>query len=50
MLFPPELFSAQYGACPACGDRDHTFLGKLGRLLWFRCRACGTDYYEKEES
>ena len=21
------------------------FLGRLGKLLWFRCRDCGTDYH-----
>ena len=33
--------------CPLCWH-DGTFLGMLGRLLWFRCRACGIDWCEEE--
>ena len=29
--------------CPMCASAVLTFLGALGNLLWFRCRACGMD-------
>lgn len=29
--------------CPGCGG-EGSFLGGLGRLEWFRCRACGLDF------
>ena len=29
--------------CPCCGCPDLTPLGILGKLEWFRCRACGMD-------
>ena len=28
--------------CPGCGDRQFVPLGRLGTLLWFRCRLCGS--------
>lgn len=31
--------------CPACGG-DPTFLGTLGAMDCFRCRACGWDWQE----
>lgn len=31
-------------ACPHCGDRLASILGRLGYLIWLRCRACGSDY------
>lgn len=35
--------------CPTCGG-DLFFLGKLGRLFWYRCRACGLDHsWHKED-
>ena len=36
-------------ACPACGSTQFTLLGYLGRLLWLRCRACGTDVQAPDE-
>ncbi len=30
-------------ACPACGGEGLP-LGILGRLAWFRCRDCGTEF------
>lgn len=30
--------------CPTCGSRLHILLGRLGRLLWYRCRDCGIDW------
>lgn len=30
--------------CPRCGSPFASVLGRLGRLLWFRCRACGFDF------
>lgn len=30
--------------CPACNGPG-TQLGTLGRLDWFRCRNCGTDFH-----
>jgi len=38
--------------CPACGHEQHRgdhILGTLGKLLWFRCRACGTDFNDGQE-
>ena len=32
------------GYCPQCGHDDSVLLGKLGMLLYVRCRACGWDY------
>ena len=32
--------------CPVCGGYS-TLLGRLGRMLWFRCRACGLEWNEK---
>ena len=34
--------------CPACGDERAIYLGRLGVLAWFRCRACGMDYSLQE--
>jgi hypothetical protein len=31
-------------SCPQCHDRLSTLLGRLGYLVWLRCRACGTEY------
>ncbi len=30
--------------CPGCGSRFYIFLGRLGRLLWYRCRDCGINF------
>lgn len=30
--------------CPHCGDTLASLLGRLGYLIWLRCRACGSDY------
>ena len=30
--------------CPHCGDTLASLLGRLGSLIWARCRACGSDY------
>lgn len=30
-------------ACPKCSGLG-TLLGRLGRLLWLRCRSCGWTY------
>jgi len=29
--------------CDACGSRDVSLLGALGRTVWGRCRDCGSD-------
>lgn len=34
--------------CPAC-DGEAYRIGKLGKLVWCRCRYCGIDYYEESE-
>ena len=43
-------------ACPMCGHKEATLLGKLGILTMVRCRACHWDYgmdvdtnYEEED-
>ena len=30
--------------CPSCGCDECCILGRLGRLIWFRCRACGIEF------
>jgi len=30
--------------CPACGSKEATVFGVLGRRVYMRCRACGWDY------
>jgi translation initiation factor 2 beta subunit (eIF-2beta)/eIF-5 len=30
--------------CPRCGCPYSSLLGRLGRLFWLRCRACGWDH------
>lgn len=32
-----------------CGSQNFTFLGKLGNIVYVRCRYCGLDYRQKEE-
>ena len=34
--------------CPACGGTGSR-LGRLGGLVWFRCRYCGMDYNQADE-
>jgi hypothetical protein len=36
-------------ACGICDGNDLTFLGTLGHLDWYRCRACGMDNCEESE-
>lgn len=35
--------------CPRCGGPGE-FLGQLGRLVWLRCRDCGTDFADRKEA
>lgn len=35
--------------CPACGWDSSSYLGRLGKLLWFRCVACGIDWHGNAE-
>ena len=37
-----ELDLSLENTCLACGD-ELTYLGRLGRWDWFRCRGCGWD-------
>lgn len=30
--------------CPNCSSNSSTFLGRLGAVIWLRCRMCGTDF------
>jgi transposase-like protein len=31
--------------CPTCGGNESgRFLGRMGKLRWFRCEACGMDF------
>lgn len=30
--------------CPFCESQEFVHLGRLGRLDWFRCRACGAEF------
>lgn len=34
--------------CGYCGGAL-TLLGRLGRMIWYRCRDCGADLNEEEE-
>ena len=34
--------------CPACGGIGF-IMGILGKLVWFRCRACGMDFCKKNK-
>lgn len=36
--------------CPACGDDTAVPIGTLGNLTWFRCRACGMDFSQDDET
>lgn len=31
--------------CVCCGGREFNFLGSLGCLDWFKCRACGWRFH-----
>jgi len=33
--------------CPGCESRFRILLGRLGHLVWYRCRACGIDFNRK---
>lgn len=35
--------------CPCCQDDNVSPIGTLGNLTWFRCRACGIDFSQKNE-
>ena len=35
--------------CPICGG-EGVLLGRLGLLLWYRCRDCGIPYYKQAET
>ena len=35
--------------CPRCGSDRFTLLGLLGKVTWYRCRACGTDVPDVED-
>lgn len=35
-------------SCAVCGG-DLTLLGKMGRLVWFRCRDCGMDQSTEDD-
>ncbi len=30
--------------CAWCGQWEGRYLGRLGRLAWYRCAACGGDF------
>jgi hypothetical protein len=30
--------------CPGCESPFYVLLGRLGKLLWYRCRSCGIDH------
>lgn len=32
--------------CPICESESYE-LGQLGRVMWFRCPACGMDWYHE---
>ena len=34
--------------CPICNG-PLSFLGRLGSLLWFRCRHCGIEVNQEDE-
>lgn len=34
--------------CPACFHRVANRIGPVGDKIWYQCRACGMDFYEKE--
>jgi tRNA(Ile2) C34 agmatinyltransferase TiaS len=36
----------EHATCPACGGEGFQ-LGSLGKLEWFRCFQCGTDFYKE---
>lgn len=33
--------------CPLCGAQEVATIGKLGRLLWYRCQDCGIDFNQR---
>jgi hypothetical protein len=35
--------------CPLCCGKA-SFLGRLGRKLWYKCRSCGIEYTAKEDT
>lgn len=35
--------------CPMCSSPEIKLLGKLGKLIWFRCVNCGIDFNQKSE-
>ena len=45
--FADRLSSSRGGTrmkCPCCASRLYVLLGRLGCLVWYRCRSCGIDY------
>lgn len=34
--------------CPACPSSNCEEMGSLGRLLWYRCRDCGTNFNNED--
>ena len=41
-------FEADPPECPCCTGAGMP-LGCLGRMTWYRCRRCGTDFNDKGE-
>ena len=35
--------------CPACHSGIGLVLGRLGNMLWYRCRDCGMEFGHKEK-
>lgn len=33
--------------CPTCHSDYPLLLGRMGRLIWFRCRYCGLDFHRQ---
>jgi rubredoxin len=38
-----DEFKAESACCPQC-EGHGAFIGDLGTLAWFRCRACGWEF------
>jgi len=35
--------------CPKCADHPAVLLGRLGKAVHFRCRACGWEFAMEED-